>query len=178
MKVVLTIILFLILSCPGYCQKEIAFVPTPINFIIKNAGLKVNGFIEGLQGFIVMDSQNENLIKLEGTIDPNTIRTGITLRDNHLKKADYFSVKEFPKIRMTSTSITKKGKGKYIGNFDLMIKDIKKSISIPFTLSSKNSVYALKGEFSINRLDFNLGEKSIILSDNVDVKLEFKTHAP
>jgi hypothetical protein len=29
------------LSYPGYCQKEIAFVPTPINFIIKNAGVKV-----------------------------------------------------------------------------------------------------------------------------------------
>ena len=57
MKAALTIVLFLILSCPGYCQKEIAFVPTPINFIIKNAGLKVNGFIEGLEGFIIMDFQ-------------------------------------------------------------------------------------------------------------------------
>jgi polyisoprenoid-binding protein YceI len=178
MKVVLTIILFLILSCPGYCQKEIAFVPTPINFIIKNAGVKVNGFIAGLEGFIIMDSQTERPIKIEGTIDPNTVQTGITLRDNHLKKADYFNVKEFPKMRMTSTSITKTGKGKYLGNFDLVIKDIKKNISIPFTLSAKNNVYALKGEFSINRLDFNLGEKSIILSDNVDVKLEFNTHAP
>jgi polyisoprenoid-binding protein YceI len=177
MKVAFTIVLLLILSCPGYCQKEIAFVPTPINFIIKNAGLEVNGFIEGLEGFILMDSQTGSPIKIEGTIDPNTIQTGITLRDNHLKKADYFYVKEFPKIRMTSTLITKKGKGKYIGNFDLMIKDIKKNIAIPFTLSEKNSVYALKGGFSINRLDFNLGEKSIILSDNVDVNLEFKTHA-
>jgi polyisoprenoid-binding protein YceI len=175
MKVALPIVLFLILSCPGYCQKEIAFVPTPINFIIKNAGLKVNGFIEGLEGFIIMDSKNESLIKIEGTIDPNTIQTGINLRDKHLKKADYFSVKEFPKIRMTSTSIKKRGNGKYVGNFDLVIKDIKKNIAIPFTLSSKNNVYALKGEFSINRLDFNLGEKSIILSDNVDVKLELKT---
>jgi polyisoprenoid-binding protein YceI len=177
MKAALTIVLFLILSCPGYCQKEIAFVPTPISFIIKNAGLKLNGFMEGLEGFIIMDSKNESLIKIEGTIDPNTIQTGINLRDKHLKRADYFSVKEFPKIHMTSTSITKKGKGKYIGNFDLVIRDIKKNIAIPFTLSSKNNVYALTAEFSINRLDFNLGESSTILSDNVTIKIEFQTPA-
>ena len=173
---VLTSVMLLILSCPGYCQEQIAFVPTPINFVIKNAGFKVNGSIEGLEGLIIMDSENQSLSKIEGTIDPNTIHTGISLRDNHLKKADYFNVKDFPKIRMTSTLITKKGKGKYIGDFELMIKDIKKNVSIPFTLSSKNNVYTLKGEFSINRLDFNLGEKSIILSDDVDVKLEFRTN--
>ncbi len=175
MKVAIATALFLILSYSGYCQKEIAFVPTPVNFIIKNAGLKVNGFIEGLEGFIILDSENQSLIKIEGTIDPNTIQTGINLRDKHLKKADYFSVNEFPKIRMTSTSITKKGKEKYIGNFDLEIKGIKKNITIPFTLSSKNNMYSLKGEFSINRLDFNLGENSIILSDNVIVKIEFES---
>ena len=175
MKVTSTIVLLLILSCPGYCQREIAFVPAPVNFIIKNAGVKVNGSMEGLEGFIILDSENESLSKIEGTIDPNTIKTGIALRDNHLKKRDYFNVKEFPKIRMTSTSITKKSKDKYIGNFDLVIKDVKKNIAIPFTLSSKNNVHALKGEFSINRLDFNLGENSMVLSDDVMVKIEFKT---
>ena len=175
MKAVCAIVLVLILSCPGYCQKEIAFAPAPVNFIIKNAGVKVNGLIEGLEGFIILNSQNESLSKIEGTLDPNTIKTGITLRDNHLKKTDYFNVKEFPKIRMTSTSITKNSKGKYIGNFDLVIKDIKKNIEIPFSVSSKNNVHSLRGEFSINRLDFNLGENSIILSDNVLVKIDFKT---
>jgi polyisoprenoid-binding protein YceI len=177
MQTALTIAMFLILSCPGYCQKEIAFVSTPVNFVAINAGLKVNGSIGGLEGFIIMDSQTGSPIKIEGTVDPNTIQTGIALRDNHLKKTDYFSVKEFPEIRMASTSIKKKGNSKYIGDFDLVIKDIKKNITIPFTVSSKNNVYTLKGEFSINRLDFNLGESSLILSDNVVIKLEFKTHA-
>ena len=174
MKASLIVMLILILTTRGFSQKQIVFEPTTVNFVIKNAGIKVNGSIGGLDGFMILDPQNASLIKIEGSIDPNTIQTGITLRNNHLKKADYFNIKEFPKIFMTSTQIKKNGNRKYIGHFDLTIKDVKKNISVPFTLSSTGDIYLLKGEFSINRLDFKLGEESIILSDNVTVKIEFK----
>ena len=177
MKASLVISAILILALPGFAQNKIAFEQTPVNFIIKNAGLKVNGSIGGLEGFIMIDPGNSNLLRIEGSIDPNTIETGISLRNNHLKKPDYFNVKEYPKIIMASTELTKKGNRKYIGNFDLTIKDVKKNISIPFTFTSVGNEYFLKGEFSINRLDFKLGEESIILSDNVNVKIEFKTNS-
>ena len=75
---------------------------------------------------------------------------------------------------MTSTSLKKNSKTKYTGNFDLTIKDIKKSIAVPITFSKQGDSYILKGRFSINRLDFKLGEKSLILSDNVDIEMEIK----
>jgi polyisoprenoid-binding protein YceI len=177
MKTILIISIILILALPGFAQNKIAFEQTPVNFIIKNAGLKVNGSIGGLEGFIMIDPANSSLLKIEGYIDPNTIETGIGLRNNHLKKTDYFNVKEYPKILMTSTEITKKSNRKYVGNFDLTIKDVRKNVSVPFTLTSIGNEYFLKGEFSINRLDFKLGEESIILSDNVTVKIEFKTNS-
>jgi polyisoprenoid-binding protein YceI len=177
MKSSLIISAILILALPSFAQNKIAFEQTPVHFIIKNAGLKVNGSIGGLEGFITVDPENLNLLKIEGSIDPNTIDTGIGLRNNHLKKPDYFNVKEYPKILMTSTEITKKGNRKYVGNFDLTIKDVKKNVSVPFTLVSVGNGYTLKGEFSVNRLDFKLGEESIILSDNVTVKIEFKTNS-
>jgi len=172
MKASLVISVILILAIPGFAQNKIAFEQTPVNFIIKNAGLKVNGSIGGLEGFIMIDPANSNLLKIEGSIDPNTIETGIGLRNSHLKKPDYFNVKEYPKILMTSTELTKKGNRKYIGNFDLTIKDVKKNVPIPFTLTSKGNEYFLKGEFSINRLDFKLGEESIILSDTVKIVIK------
>jgi len=75
---------------------------------------------------------------------------------------------------MASTKIKKTDSDNYIGNFSLTIKGITKGISVPFTFSVMNNVYALKGAFSINRLDFKLGEKSIILSNNVKINIEFK----
>src|SRR5262245_57478640 len=139
MKIIFTVTLVL-LTFQCFCQKKILFEPTPVNFIIKNAGLKVKGSMSGLDGFIIIDSQNSSLIKIEGTINPCTIQTGIALRDKHLKKADYFNVAEFTKIFMTSTQI-KKSNRRYVGNFDLTIKDIKKNITIPFTISPTGNVY-------------------------------------
>jgi polyisoprenoid-binding protein YceI len=174
MKIILAATLVL-LTFQSFCQKKILLEPTPVNFTINNAGLKVNGSMSGLDGFIIIDSQNSSLLKIEGTIDPCTIQTSIALRDKHLKKADYFNVAEFTKIFMTSTQLKKNGNRKYVGNFDITIKGIRKNIAVPFTLSSTNNAYLLKGEFSLNRLDFNLGESSIVLSDDVTVKIEFKT---
>jgi len=174
MKIILTVALCF-LAFQIFCQKKILLEPTTVNFIIKNAGLKVNCSMSGLDGFITIDPRNSSLIKIEGTIDPATIHTGISLRDNHLKKGDYFNVNEFPKILMASTQIKKSSHRRYVGNFDLTIKDTKKTIAIPFTLSSNDNVYLLKGEFAINRLDFDLGESSMVLSDIVTVKIEFKT---
>ena len=46
-----------------------------------------------------------------------------------------------------------------------------KNVSIPFTISEAGNGYELKGEFSINRLDYGLGESSVILSDMVIVTI-------
>jgi polyisoprenoid-binding protein YceI len=174
MNALIKIVVILMLPWQAVGQKRVALEPATINFVIKNAGLSVDGSIGGLEGFVTMDLENSVPVKIEGTIDPNTIATGIALRDKHLKKSDYFNVKEYPKISMASTEIKRKSKGKYVGNFDLTIKGIKKTVMIPFNFSTKGNTYVLKGEFSINRLDFHLGENSVILSDNVKIKIELK----
>ena len=153
-------------------QTKKTFESTRISFVIKNAGLNVNGSIGGLEGTMTIDSTSQLISKIEGTLDANTILTGINLRDNHLKKKDYFNVKDFPRIIMTSTEIKKIGRRKYTGVFDLTVKDITKKVTVPFSLSETGNIYKLNGEFSINRLDYGLGESSIVLSDNVTITLE------
>jgi polyisoprenoid-binding protein YceI len=176
MRALLSIILICILPWQGFSQKKLALDPIPVNFVIRNAGLNVHGTIGVLEGFLTIDDQGQNLDKIEGSADPNTIQTGIELRDNHLKKADYFNVKEYPRIFMVSTGIKNNGNNKYTGDFDITIKDIRKNISVPFSFSRVDNTYVLKAEFSINRLDFKLGEKSIILSDQVKLKIDFKVN--
>jgi polyisoprenoid-binding protein YceI len=165
----------LLISHLAWSQKKLPFESSPVRFVVKNAGIKVGGTIEGIQGLLEVDPINENLIKIEGTVDPNTIETGISLRDNHLKKEEYFNVKKYPKLHIISTSFSKNGNGKYTGSFDLTMKGVKKSFSIPFTLVRVQDQYELKAEFTLNRLDFEIGDKSFILSDDVTVKIDLKT---
>ena len=172
MKSALIFVSIFIVFVEVFAQTKTKFESTKISFVIKNAGLKVNGSIGGLEGTMTIDPTSQQIGKIEGTVDVNTIRTGITLRDNHLKKKDYFNVKDFPKITLTSTAIKKSGRRKYTGSFNLTIKDTTKKVIVPFSLSEVGNSYKLEGEFSINRLDYGLGESSVVLSDNVTIKLE------
>ncbi len=98
----------------------------------------------------------------------------MSLRDKHLKRSDYFNVEKHPEIRLRSKSFRKAGQHKYIGEFDLGIKDVIKTISIPFAIKNEGVTTRYKGTFEINRLDFNLGEKSALLDEKVKVTLEVK----
>lgn len=132
----------------------------------------MNGTIAGLEAQILFDSQNPAVSKIEGSVDLNTISTGISIRDKHLKRSDYFDVKKSPKITIVSTSIEKSATRKYKGISNITIKGITKSVNIPFTFLKIGNKCIFKGEFAINRLDFKVGEESIMLADVVKVKVE------
>lgn len=166
-------LLFIIVFLNGFGQKKISFEPSLVHFKIKNAGFNVNGTFGGLEGFVILNNNETGFQQIEGSIKAGTIETGIELRNKHLKKEEYFDIQKYPQIFIKSTKITKTSNNNYTGNFNLTIKDITKSLTIPFTFSEVNNIYSLIGSFSINRLDYKLGEKSIFLSNNVTVNLNF-----
>jgi polyisoprenoid-binding protein YceI len=166
-----------LIPCSSFGQKKLSLEPIPVNFVAKNAGLKVNGKVSGLRGYLLFDPADSTLIKIEGSVDANTIETGISLRDNHLKKDEYLDVKKFPLITITSTTIEKKINDQYVGYFDLIIKNTKKKIAVPFKLSRNRQIYILKAMFTIDRQDFQVGGNSFLLSDDVIIQIDFKTTA-
>jgi polyisoprenoid-binding protein YceI len=102
------------------------------------------------------------------TANTATISTGIAIRDKHLMRSDYFNTKQYPEIRLVSKSIRKSGR-QFIGEFDLTIKGITRTVAIPFTVRRHNNATLYRGSFEINRLDFKLGEKSAILDERVEI---------
>ena len=145
----------------------------PVRFQIKNAGITVDGTISDWEYDIVWDAKKLANCKISGRANPSSIDTGIKLRDKHLLGRQYFHIDQYPAITLTSKKITAKSKGSYVGVFDLQIRDVKKEIEIPFMVSKSNNQQQFKGEFIINRLDFGIGESSLVLSDEVKVMIEF-----
>lgn len=139
-------------------------------FHISNAGLDVEGSIEGITGDIKFSKNKSSKSYFTATAKSETIQTGIKLRDKHLKKADYFDVEKYPTIKITSKQITKSKDG-FEAICTMILKGQAKDIVIPFTFRQTNNKAEFKGVFSLNRLDFGLGEKSIILSDTVEVDI-------
>ena len=145
----------------------------PIQFKIKNAGITVDGTISDWELEVNFDAKKLTQSSIKGTANPASIDTGIKLRDKHMQGRQYFYTEKFPLIHLTSKSFTAKGKNAFTGIFELQIRHIMKEVEIPFTLTHTGKKRKFKGEFVIDRLDLGLGEKSLVLSDEVRVVVEF-----
>ena len=93
------------------------------------------------------------------------------MRDNHLKKDEYFNTAKYPTLNFTSTKITSDGSGYIVAGL-LTIKGTTKEISFPFTATRQDNGFVFTGNFSINRRDFDVGGGSAVMGSNVDVSLK------
>jgi polyisoprenoid-binding protein YceI len=166
--------LFFVLILSWHFNPNVDKGDDPIRFQLKNAGVTVNGTISDLEYEIYWDAKELAKCKITGTANPATIKTGIKLRDKHLVGKQYFHTDKFPLISLQSKKISPKGKNRYVGVFDLQIRDVKKEIEVPFTVLVAGQLTVFKAEFSLNRLDFGVGESSLVLSDEVKVMIELK----
>ena len=143
-----------------------------VKFRIKNFGFNnVTGSFNGLQGTVQFDPQNLAASRIDVTVDARSVNTGINLRDNHLRKEEYFDVKKYPVIRFISSKITASSKAGTLFMFGkLTIKNVSQEISFPFTAVAQEGGYLFSGEFKINRINFGIGESSSV-SDNLTVIL-------
>ena len=98
---------------------------------------------------------------VEFTAKVESIDTGVTGRDNHLRTADFFDVAKFPEMTFKSTKIEKKGSG-YLLHGDFTLKGVTKQISFPFNLTGAikdnrgNTRLGVAAETKINRRDYGI----------------------
>jgi len=134
-------------------------------FSIVNMGLTVEGkFNSGVIGEVIFDENDLSSSAIEAHIETKSIDTGIEMRDNHLRNADFFEADKYSTISFKSTEITKTGSG-YTATGKFTVKDVTKTVKIPFTY--QNDVFT--GKFDINRVDYHIGEKSWVMRDKVNI---------
>ena len=143
-----------------------------VKFVIKNFGINTGGTFEGLEGAITFDPKNLSIASFEVTVEAKTIDTDIESRDNHLRKSEYFDVKNHPKITFKSTKVTPTNNVDYLYMFGtITIKGVTKEIKFPFKATPKDGGYLFEGDFKLNRRDFGVGGRSMSLSDELNVEL-------
>ncbi|HXD91842.1 MAG TPA: YceI family protein [Bacteroidia bacterium] len=173
MKKTLFTTLCLLLVLIGFAQnQQWTIVSSNITFKIKNAGFTVDGKFGSVIGSIQFDATKPSGNKIEASIDANTIDTDNSTRNGHLKKEEYFYVDKFPKINMSTTTITKEANGQFKGLFSLSIKGISKIVPVLFAVIEQQGKTKFAGSFTINRLDYTIGSSSFILSDDVVVSID------
>ena len=160
---------FLLFSTNGRAQ---TFVneSSSIGFVIKNMGMNVKGkFTEFTMAgrFVSSDLPGSHF---EVEIAAKSVDTGTKARDKHLRNEDYFEVEKYPKITFRSEKISKTKTGfEAVGK--LKMHDTEKEVIIPFLLTKKGEFYFLKGELKIDRTDYNVGENSFIMGEDVKINI-------
>ncbi len=152
-------------------------VTAGVTFEIKHSwGAPANGSFDGFFGSIVFDPHDLSKASISASINAQSVNTGLKIRDDILRDSEYFDTDRFPRIAMTSTKIEKNtNKNEYFGYFSLTIKNITKNIKIPFTFEQMNTKGIFRSTFVINRLDFKIGRKSILLDNTASILITIIT---
>jgi len=172
-------ILFLaVVLFPFFAQAQKTWNPVSqdITFKIKNAGITVNGKFDGWRTEIFFSPDKLATSTLKGTIEAKSIKTGIGLRDEHLRGETYFNADSFKTIQIVSKKLYIKDVN-YAGLFQVTIKGVTKEVEIPFQFNQLGDEAVFKGTFTINRRDFGVGGKSMVMADDVIVTIEIKARS-
>ncbi len=113
---------------------------------------------------------------VEVTADVNSIDTGNAMRDEHLKKEDFFHTDKNPNFSFKSKSFVKVADKKYVLNGDLTFNGVSKNINLdvkgnvvkhPMKPTTTIAGFKITGE--VKRSDFNFGANfpTIALSNDV-----------
>ncbi len=164
---------FLFLLCQsGFAQYHTVAGESAVSFSLKNFGFKTGGTLDAPEGDIVFNPDDLTKSSFRVTIKAESINTGNESRDEHLKEATYFDVKNYPMIRFVSSSVKVKGKtGSYETTGLLTIKNKSKEITLPFTAEKNGNGWLFSGSFKLNRKDYDVGGSST-LSDEVTVEIK------
>ena len=146
---------------------------TTVLFKIKNLGLTVDG---GFKTSVIktnLDTKDLSNSYINATIIVNSIFTGIEARDKHLLETDYFDALNHEKIILKSSKLKKDTNGNITLFAKLSVKGIIEEMEIPLEVFEDSSTLVLKASMMVNRKKFSVGGRSILLSNNVKIQVEY-----
>lgn len=147
------------------------------HMMFTNVSGKFNQFEAGIEN----EDDAFETSEISFSADVNSVDTGNTDRDNHLRSADFFDADNFAKLAFKSTGVQKVSEGEYKINGDLTIKDVTKKITLDAEYSGLmkdpwgNTKIGLSINGKINRKDFGLTWNAALETGGVlvgeDIKL-------
>lgn len=129
----------------------------------------INGNFKKFSGKIFFDQLFPTYSFIEFEVDTNSIELSFEEAVEAVKNNIWLDSIKFPKALFRSTSIAKISDKKFLLSGVLTIKGISRNISTTFNLQEINSRELIaEGDFTINRLDFGIGNNKDNQSKSID----------
>jgi len=120
------------------------------------------GRFNSFSGTIVVNEQDPSKSSVEFEIDANSIDTGNSQRDDHLRSPDFFNVRQYPKITFKSTSIRRINANTFEVKGDLTIRGTTRPLTVRVTYVGKGrnprgqEIIGFETTFTIKRSEFGV----------------------
>ena len=109
---------------------------------------------------ISFDPAKPRAAHVKVTIETASAKTGDTQRDTAMPDTDWFNASVFPQAVFEATGFTPEGENKYQTAGTLTIRGISRKITLPFTLMITGNEAEAKGEISLLRTAYGVGQGS------------------
>ena len=163
----LSIVAMLVGSLQSVHAQAVTYRIDPVHsFIIFRVKHLNTGFAYGrfntFSGTIVVDERNPANSSIELEIDANSVDTGNSQRDDHLRSPDFFSARQFPKITFKSTRVRKINDTTVEVQGDLTMRGVTRPITARVTFTGKGrnqrgqEIIGFETTFTIRRSQFNI----------------------
>lgn len=150
-----------------------------LGFTVKHLTIsEISGYFSDFETVVTYFQDDFSDIKIKLTAKIASINTGIEMRDNHLKNADFFDAEKYPEMLFvsTKTEIGDANKGKLYGDltFHGVTKPVVLDVEYFGTVTnpmSQAETAGFKITGTIDRKDFNLGMgfADNFISDKVNI---------
>ncbi len=188
-KVSLVSFLVLVSALAAYSQTQefkIDPVHSSAQFKVKHMLVStVVGRFTDISGTILYDAQDPTKSKVDAVIKTASVTTDNNMRDGDLKN-NYFEIEKYPEMKFSSTRVEKRG-DQWIATGPLTIKDVTKTVEIPFDVTVANSqrgpALGASATFKINRNDYHVAKGSVVdngatVGNDITIELNVEGHPP
>ncbi|MBM3977133.1 MAG: polyisoprenoid-binding protein [Planctomycetes bacterium] len=143
---------------------EVDLVHSSVLFRASHMGLSHTwGRFDKFSGSLTYDEKDPAACSVRLEVDAGSVNTGDAGRDGHLANNDFFSAKQFPKIRFASSKVSAAGEGKLKVDGELELLGIKKPLSFEITKvgagefpMDKSYRIGFDAQFTIDRTEFGM----------------------
>ena len=150
-----------------------------ITFRATSRLMNAEGHFGRFSGDVVADPARPTGARISLTIEAASLDTGIGMRDNHLRSADFFDIERFPTIAFQSVRVEASGRRATVMG-RLTLHGVTREIAVPVDVQITETALVASGEFIVNRGEYAMNYNSFLnpIGNEVRVAFTFRARVP
>ncbi|MBX2830447.1 MAG: YceI family protein [Rhodospirillales bacterium] len=149
-----------------------------IEFTGTQLGAEFEGEFKAFNATIAFSPDDLAGSSVRVVIDIASVDTQNGDRDSQIVSSEWFDAGQWPTAQFVTKSFSEIEPGKYQAVADLTIRDVTREVTLPFDLEIEGNKAEAKGEVTIKRTDFGVGQgqwsDTAQVGDDVTIEIEIE----